>query len=126
MTISESEVKSYLNANPDFLEDYVLRNIPQDTIEKWTIRKVAQYNKCKILFQLKDPSQLYLSISLLFQQPWTALRTSPSGVFVCTPTNGLYFGNLLQVIAYLLSLSLLLSLPLLHPKEIFRHNSILK
>ena len=39
---------------------------------------------------------------MLFQQPWTALRTSPSGVFVCKPTNGLYFGNLLQVIVYLL------------------------
>ena len=48
MTTSESEVKSYLDANPDFLEDYVLRNIPQDTIEKWTVRKAAEYNKCKI------------------------------------------------------------------------------
>ena len=46
---------------------------------------------------------------MLFQQPWTAMVTSPSGAFVCTPTNGLYCGNLLQVIAYLLLLLILQS-----------------
>ena len=51
---NESEVKGYLDANPDFLEDYVLRNIPQDTIEKWTIRKARQFDKCKILIQPKS------------------------------------------------------------------------
>ena len=45
--LSESEVASYLDDNPEFLEEYVLKNVPQDTIEKWTIRKARQYNKCK-------------------------------------------------------------------------------
>ena len=33
------QVASYLAANPEFLENYVLNNVDLDTLERWTIRR---------------------------------------------------------------------------------------
>ena len=36
---NDRQVASYLAANPDFLERYVLRNVDVETLERWTIRR---------------------------------------------------------------------------------------
>ena len=138
MTTNESEVKSYLDANPDFLEDYVLRNISQDTIEKWTIRKAAEYNKCKIFHSIwKSLPAGFVNFDAFSaaldrtsdQSKWrfcvhadkrALLRELASGN--CLPPAFTYPAIYLL---HVLSLSLRISLPLLHPKH-FNHNSILK
>ena len=35
----DRQVASYLAANPEFLEKYVLKNVELETLEKWTIRR---------------------------------------------------------------------------------------
>ena len=52
--LDDHEVAAYLDSNPDFLENYVLSNVSQDTLEKWTIRKARRYSNSKLCIEYKN------------------------------------------------------------------------
>lgn len=38
----EESVRNYLRANPSFLEDYVMKYVDQERLERWLIRKTRK------------------------------------------------------------------------------------
>ena len=40
--VDEESVRNFLRANPSFLEDYVMKYVDQDRLERWLIRKTRK------------------------------------------------------------------------------------
>lgn len=40
--LDEEAVRNFLRANPVFLEDYVMKHVDQDRLERWLIRKTRK------------------------------------------------------------------------------------
>lgn len=53
--VDEEAVRIFLRANPVFLEDYVMKHVDQDRLERWLIRKTR---KLKIKAGKKPSSSL--------------------------------------------------------------------
>lgn len=40
--VDEESVRNYLRTNPSFLEDYVMKYVDQERLERWLIRKTRK------------------------------------------------------------------------------------
>ena len=40
--LDEESIRNFLRANPSFLEDYVMKHVDQDRLERWLIRKTRK------------------------------------------------------------------------------------
>lgn len=49
----QQQVTSYLESNPEFLENYVLNHVDLETLERWTIRKARHIQKGNGIVQRK-------------------------------------------------------------------------
>ena len=43
------QITTFLDSNPEFLENYVMANVDLETLERWTIRRARRINQMEHL-----------------------------------------------------------------------------